>query len=66
MFSGINVLNNNSTNNALGEIPSTGNNLEPTLANKSTYELLDLGMQFMLKARNLRIKLHTSVWYFFR
>jgi len=58
----IDGLNNNSTENALGERPSAGNNFEATLANKSVSELLNLGMEFILKARNLCIKLHTSVW----
>jgi len=62
MLSGIDGLNNNSTKNVLGERPSTGNNFEATLANKSIFELLDLGMELMLKARNLCIKPHTSVW----
>jgi hypothetical protein len=62
MLSGINGLNNNSIENALGEIPSVGNNLEATLASKSTSELFDLRMKFILNARNLCIKPHTSVW----
>jgi hypothetical protein len=62
MLLGIDGLNNNSTENALGERPSTDNNLEAKLANKSTSELLDLGMEFILKARNLCTKLHTLVW----
>jgi len=39
-----------------------GNNFEAMLANKSTYKLLELGMELMLKAINLCIKPHTSVW----
>jgi hypothetical protein len=62
MLSGIDGLSNNSTENVLGEIPSTDNNLEVTLDNKSTSELLDLGMGFILKERNLCIKLNTSIW----
>jgi hypothetical protein len=62
MLSGINGLNNNSTENALGEKPSTCNNFEMTLANKSTSKLLDLRMELMLKVRKLHIKPHTLVW----
>jgi hypothetical protein len=62
MLSGIDGLNNNSIENALGERPSAGNSLEATLANKSASELLNLGMEFMLNAENFCIKLHTSVW----
>jgi hypothetical protein len=61
MLSEIDDLNNNSIENALGERPSTGNSLELTLANKSAYELLSLGMEFMLNAEIFFIKLHTSV-----
>jgi hypothetical protein len=66
MLSGIDGLDNNSIENALEDKPSAGNNLESTLANKSTSGLLNLGMEFMLNAENLCIKLHTSVWYLFR
>jgi hypothetical protein len=62
MLSRIDGLNNNSTENALGERPLTDNNLEATLASKSTSELLILGMELILNARNLCIKPHTSVW----
>jgi hypothetical protein len=62
MLSGIDDLNNNSIENALGEIPSVGNNLEATLASKSTSELLILGMEFISNARNLCIKPHASLW----
>jgi hypothetical protein len=54
ILSGIDGLNNNSTENALGERPSESNNLEATLANKSTSELLDLEMELILKERNIR------------
>jgi hypothetical protein len=50
MLSKIDGLNNNSIENTLGEIPSVGNSLEATLANKSSSELLNLGMEFMLNA----------------
>ena len=62
MLYGINGLNNSSIENALGERPSAGNSLEATLANKSVFELLSLGMEFMLNAEKFCIKLHTSVW----
>jgi hypothetical protein len=53
MLSRINDLNKNSIENALGERPSTGNSLEATLANKSSSELLNIGMDFMLNVENL-------------
>jgi hypothetical protein len=62
MFSGIDGLNNNLIENVLGERPSTDNNLEATLASKSAYELLVLGMEFILNAGNMCINPHTSVW----
>jgi hypothetical protein len=66
MLSGIDGMNNNSIENALRERPSMDNILEATLANKSTSELLNLEMEFMLNDENLCIKIHTSVWYLFR
>jgi hypothetical protein len=39
-----------------------GNSLEERLANKSSYELLSLGMEFMLNVEIFCIKLHTLVW----
>ena len=61
MLSGIDGLNNNSIENELGERSYAGNSLEVTLANKSTSKLFSLGMEFMLNAENVCIKLHTSV-----
>ena len=55
-------MNNNSMKNVFGERPSAGESLEATLASRSASVLLDLGMEFILKAENLFIKLHTSDW----
>jgi len=61
MLSEIDGLNKNSIENALGERPSVGNNLEATLASRSDFELLILGIEFILNNKNLCIKLHTLV-----
>ena len=61
MLSGINGLNNNSIENAFEERPSAEKSLEATLANRSTSELLNVGMKLMLNAKNFCIKLHNSV-----
>ena len=42
--------------------PSAERSFEATLANKSTSELFNLGIEFILKAENLFIKFHTSDW----
>jgi hypothetical protein len=51
-LSGIDDLNNNSIENAFRERPSAGKSLEATLVNKSALELLSLGMELMLNAKN--------------
>ena len=61
MLSGMDDLNNNSTENAFEERPSVGKSFEATLANKSTSELFNLGIELMLNVENLFIKFHTSV-----
>jgi len=58
----IDDLNINSIENELGEKPSAGNNFDVTFANKYSSELLDLGIELILKEMNLLIKFHTSVW----
>jgi hypothetical protein len=62
ILSEIDGVKNNSIENSLGERPSVGNSLEATLANKSSSELLNLGMEFMLNSEKFCSKLHTSVW----
>jgi hypothetical protein len=52
--------NNSSTENAFGDKPSIGRSLEATLPSKSASTLFNLGMEFILKAENVFIKLHTS------
>ena len=61
MFSGINNMNINSTENELGEKPSTCNNFDATLANKSSLVLRDLGIELILNAINLLIEFLNSV-----
>jgi hypothetical protein len=60
MLSGTDGRNKISTENAFGDKSSAGRSLEATLASRSASVLLDLGMEFILKAENLFIKLHTS------
>ena len=60
ILSGTDGQNNSSMENAFGDKPSAGRSLEATLASKSTLTLFNLGMEFILKAENLSIKLHTS------
>jgi hypothetical protein len=50
IFSGMDGRNNSSTENAFGDKPSAGRSLEATLASRSASTLLDLGMEFILKA----------------
>ena len=59
MLSGTDGRNKSSTENAFGDKPSAGRSLESTLASKSASALLNLGMEFILKEKNLFIKLHT-------
>jgi hypothetical protein len=59
IFSGTDGRNNSSTENAFGDKPSAGRSLEATLASRSASVLFDLGMEFILKAENLFIKVHT-------
>jgi hypothetical protein len=44
--------NNSSTENVLGDKPSAGRSFEATLASRSASTLLDLGIEFILKAEN--------------
>jgi hypothetical protein len=44
--------NNSSTENVLGDKPSTGRSFEATLASRTASTLLDLGIEFILKAEN--------------
>jgi hypothetical protein len=62
ILSGIDGQNNSSTENVFGDKPSARRSLEATLASRSASALLDLGMEFILKEKNLFIKLHTSDW----
>ena len=60
MLSGMDGLNNSLTENAFRDKPSAGKSFVALLANKSTSELFNLGIEFMLNAENLFIKFHTS------
>ena len=62
ILSGTDGQNNSSMKNAFGDKPYAGRSLEATLASRSASTLFNLGMEFILKAENLFIKLHTSDW----
>jgi len=62
ILSGTDGRNNSSTENAFGDNASAGRSLEATLASRSASALFNLGMEFILKAEKLFIKLHTSDW----
>ena len=62
MLSGTNGRNNSLTKNVSRDKPSAGKSLEATLGNRSSSELFNLGIEFILKAENLFIKFHTSDW----
>jgi hypothetical protein len=61
MLSGTDGLNKSLMGNAFRDNPFARKSFEATLANKSASELFNLGIEFMLNAENLFIKLHTSV-----
>jgi hypothetical protein len=60
ILSRIDGQNNSSTENVLGDKPSAGRSLEATLVSRYASALFDIGMEFILKEKNLFIKLHTS------
>jgi hypothetical protein len=66
MLSGMDGLNNSSTENASRDKPSAGKSLEATLANRSSSELFNIGIECILKEENVFINFHTSILVAFK